>query len=214
MSSLTRSGTAGVHTRALDFLLAGVGGQGTLLAADILALLGMQIGCDVKKSELHGMSQRGGSVVSHVRWAAHVYSPLIAPGAADFVVAFERLEALRYLGMIKEGGTLLVNDHRIVPLSVTCGGAIYPDESAERVAYDVAGVSPLYFPAMALARDLGNVRVNNTVLLGALSAFVPVDEEAWLAVIRRRVPQHCAALNEAAFCSGRRVAEKQREEKT
>ena len=119
MSALVRSEAAGGHTSVLDFLLAGVGGQGTLLAADILALLGMQIGCDVKKSELHGMSQRGGSVVSHVRWAEHVYSPLIAPGAADFVVAFERLEALRYLGMIKEGGTLLVNDHRIVPLSVT-----------------------------------------------------------------------------------------------
>ena len=193
----------GKRLRSLNILLAGVGGQGTLLASDVISLLGMEAGYDVKKSEVHGMAQRGGSVVSHVRWGTRVRSPLIEPGSADVVVAFERLEALRHLQMLAPKGIMLVSDYRIVPMSVTCGGEEYPDEPAEESLYAAAGVRPLYFPARQLAADLGNLRVNNVVLLGALSALLPIGEEQWLAVVERRVPARSVAQNRRAFAAGR-----------
>jgi len=126
----------------IRFCLVGVGGQGVLLAADIVAHVGVALGLDVKKSEVHGMSQRGGSVVSHVRWADEVHSPLIERGTADILVAFERLEGLRHLAMLARDGRLIISGHRIVPVTVTCGGVVYPTEETERRLLAVAGAAP------------------------------------------------------------------------
>jgi indolepyruvate ferredoxin oxidoreductase beta subunit len=188
----------------ISFLLAGVGGQGTILASDILAAVGLRVGHDVKKSEVHGMAQRGGSVTTYVRWADTVHSPLIGPGEADYMLAFEKLEALRYVEMVRPGGVVLVNDYTISPLSVTSGNDSYPSDEQSRATLAAATGQVHFIPAMALAEGLGNPRVNNVVLLGALSHFldsVPVD--AWLQALRERVPARLAELNERAFLLGR-----------
>ncbi len=185
-----------------NFLLAGVGGQGTLLAADIVALVGVALGHDVKKSEVHGMAQRGGSVTSHVRWAEKVYSPLSAPGEVDYLIAFERLEALRYANMLRPGGVALVNDYRIAPGSVTSGGDTYPSEADEASVY-AANLRALHVPAQALAQALGQVRVNNVLMLGVLSVFLDAPESVWREVIASRVPARYVALNDRAFSAGR-----------
>jgi indolepyruvate ferredoxin oxidoreductase, beta subunit len=189
---------------SLNFLLAGVGGQGTLLASDLLALVGMEFGLDVKKSEVHGMAQRGGSVTSHVRWAQHVRSPLIAPGEVDYFLAFERLEALRHAEMVGPQGTFLINEYRIMPVSVSAGNTQYPTEAEELSAYARAGINNLiYVPAMTIAQDLGQVRTNNVVMLGALSSLLPVPAEIWHRVIASRMPARLVALNQRAFEAGR-----------
>jgi len=195
-----------------NFMLTGVGGQGTLLAADIVGLVGMQLDLDVKKSEVHGMAQRGGSVTSHVRWGKKVASPLIEPGEVDFMIAFERLEGLRYAHMTRPGGVLLINDYRIAPVTVASGSKIYPSEVDEELAYasvvrSVCGdncIERMYVPAVAIAQEMGNSRVNNIIILGALSALLPdVPEELWLEVISERVPSRYVQLNRTAFTTGR-----------
>ena len=185
-----------------NFMLCGVGGQGTLLAADVVALVGVALGHDVKKSEVHGMAQRGGSVTSHVRWADKVYSPLSAPGEVDYLIAFERLEALRYAPMLRPGGVALINDYRITPTSVTSGQDTYPTEAEEAAAY-AANLRACYVPAMTLAQELGQVRANNIVMLGALSAFLDAPEAVWREVIASRVPARYIELNAQAFAAGR-----------
>ncbi len=190
-------------TQTTNFLLAGVGGQGILLAADVIALVGMEMGLDVKKSEVHGMAQRGGSVTSHVRWGRRVYAPLITPGEVDYFVAFERLEALRYAEQVRPSGVILINDYRIVPISVGSGNDVYPSQADEDAAYADAVRRRIYAPAMQLAQELGDVRVNNVVMLGALSAFLDTPENIWLEVIRQRVPERFVALNQRAFAAGR-----------
>jgi indolepyruvate ferredoxin oxidoreductase beta subunit len=185
-----------------NFMLTGVGGQGTLLAADIVGLVGMQLDLDVKKSEVHGMAQRGGSVISHVRWGERVHSPLIAAGEVDYLIAFERLEALRYASLVRPGGVVLVNDYRIAPVSVSSGNDTYPDPAAEEQAYG-DGLRRFLVPAIEIAQRLGQARVNNIVLLGALSHFLPAPVEVWLEVISGRVPERTIALNREAFTLGR-----------
>jgi len=195
--------------RNLNFLLAGVGGQGTIVASDVLAAVGLRSGQDVKKSEVHGMAQRGGSVTTYVRWGDRVYSPLIGLGEADFYLAFEKLETLRYIEMLRPGGTVLVNDYTISPLSVSSGKDAYPDDA--RVKAIIGAVTPHLFlvPAMALAETLGNTRVNNVVLLGALSYFITdVPAALWVEAIRERVPVKLADLNERAFVLGRETMQK------
>jgi indolepyruvate ferredoxin oxidoreductase beta subunit len=186
-----------------NFLLAGVGGQGILLAADVIALVGLESGLDVKKSEVHGMAQRGGSVNSHVRWGERVFSPLIAPGEVDYLIALERLEALRYADQLRPNGVLLINDYRIMPVSVTSGSDIYPSADDEDRAYSGVIERRLYVPAMSIARELGQTRVNNMVMLGALSSFLDVSKDIWLEVISRRVPERYIELNQRAFLAGR-----------
>ncbi len=186
-----------------NLLLAGVGGQGILLAADVIALVGLESGLDVKKSEVHGMAQRGGSVTSHVRWGESVASPLITPGEVDYFLAFERLEALRYADQLRPGGTLLINDYRIVPVSVSAGNEVYPSAEDEERAYSGIIGRRVYVPAMSLAQELGQARVNNVVMLGALSALLDVPESTWLTVISGRVPERYVALNKRAFSAGR-----------
>jgi indolepyruvate ferredoxin oxidoreductase, beta subunit len=191
-----------VRPRATDFLLSGVGGQGTILAADVLALVGMALGMDVKKSEVHGMAQRGGSVISQVRWARRVFSPLITPGQADVLLAFERLEALRYATQLRPGGLLLINDYRIAPITVSSGTDSYPTQEQEDSAYGDR-YRRYYIPAIEIARALGQPRVSNVVMIGALAAMVPVENQVWLDVIAQRVPERYVELNQQAFTAGR-----------
>jgi indolepyruvate ferredoxin oxidoreductase beta subunit len=190
--------------RDYSFLLAGVGGQGTILASNVLAEVGLAAGFDVKKSEVHGMAQRGGSVNTHVRWdAERVYSPLIGLGEADILLVFEEAEALRYAEFLKPGGAAVVNQHTIEPITVTSGGAHYPTE--EEVLGVYGGITPEFHlvPGTSLAQELGTVRAANVVLLGALSNFLDVPAETWLQVIEARVPPKYVELNRQAFLLGR-----------
>ena len=187
----------------VNFLLAGVGGQGTILASDVLTQVGVQAGYDAKKAEVHGMAQRGGSVTSHVRWAEKVYSPLIAKGEVDVLVAFEKLEALRHIEFLRPGGTVVVNDHEIIPITVTSGGAEYPDDEHIRTVLAQVTDDVRWVDGMTIAEELGNVRVANVVLLGALSSLLDVPESIWLEVIEKRVPARYVELNRSAFRRGR-----------
>jgi indolepyruvate ferredoxin oxidoreductase beta subunit len=187
----------------VNFLLAGVGGQGTILASDVVAAVGLRAGYDVKKSEVHGMAQRGGSVTTHVRWAEKVYSPLIEPGAVDFFVAFEKLEALRYIEMLRPGGVVLVNDYAIAPLSVSAGDDAYPTDEHMQTVFNAVTANVHLLRATAMAEELGNAKVNNVVLLGALAHCLDqVSAEAWHEAIRERVPPRFVPLNERAFAMG------------
>jgi indolepyruvate ferredoxin oxidoreductase beta subunit len=192
-----------------NFLLAGVGGQGTILASDVLAAVGLQVGCDVKESEVHGMAQRGGSVTTSVRWGDQVHSPLIGPGEAGFLLAFEKLEALRHIEKLRPGGVVLVNDYAIPPLSVSSGDDDYPDDEKVRAVLGACTADNYFVAANALAQELGNARVNNVVLLGALSHWLPdVPLRVWLEAVRNRVPPRFAELNEQAFIVGREEMER------
>ena len=187
----------------IDFLLVGVGGQGVLLASGILAEVGLRAGYDAKKSEVHGMAQRGGSVVSHVRWAEEVLSPLIGLGEVDYLLALEKLEALRYIEMLRPGGTVIVNDHSIPPVSVSFGSDEYPDDQRVwRVLSEVTDDVQLV-PGVELAEELGNARVSNVVMLGALSKFLDIALDIWLELIGERVPEKYVELNRQAFLKGR-----------
>jgi indolepyruvate ferredoxin oxidoreductase beta subunit len=184
--------------------LAGVGGQGTLLASNVLAQVGVRAGFDVKKAEVHGMAQRGGSVSSHLRWGERILSPLIGRGEVDCLVAFEKLEALRYVRMLRPGGSAFVGEMRIPPLSVSSGNDQYPDdEEVERILAIAAG-NLHFIPSIRLAREVGNVRAHNIVVLGALSRFIgDVPPEIWLEVITEWVPTRFTEVNKQAFQAGR-----------
>ena len=193
-------------TKSYNFLLAGVGGQGTILASNVLAEVALAAGFDVKKSEVHGMAQRGGSVNTHVRWdAERVYSPLIGLGEADILLVFEQAEALRYAEFLKPGGIAIVNQHTIEPITVTSGGAHYPTEEELRTLFDAVTDQLHLVPGTEIAQELGNVRTANVVLLGALSTFLDVPEQTWLCVIEERVPPRFVALNHQAFSKGRQA---------
>jgi indolepyruvate ferredoxin oxidoreductase beta subunit len=188
----------------INFLLVGVGGQGTLLASNVLAQVGVRAGFDVKKAEVHGMAQRGGSVSSQIRWGEKIYSPLIAKGEVDYLVALEKLEALRCVEMLRPGGTVLVGEMRIPPLSVSSGDDVYPGD--EEVKHIIGAVTDdVYFvPSLSLAEEAGNVRAHNIVVLGALSNFVEqVELETWLEVIAGQVPEKYIEVNRQAFQMGR-----------
>lgn len=192
--------------KSCNFLLAGVGGQGTILASDVLSEVALAAGFDVKKSEVHGMAQRGGTVNTHVRWdVERVYSPLVGLGEADMLLAFEEAEALRYAEYLKPDGVLVVNQHTIEPVTVTSGGARYPTEADLRAVYRALTDRLYLVPGTAIARDLGNVRAANVVLLGALSTFLDVPAETWLEVIEARVPPKYVELNRQAFMRGRQA---------
>ena len=187
-----------------NFLLAGVGGQGTILASNVLADVALAAGFDVKKSEVHGMAQRGGSVNTHVRWdSERVYSPLVSLGEADLLLAFEEAEALRYAGYLKAGGVAIVNQHIIQPITVTSGGAHYPTEEELRAVFAHLTSHLHLIPGTTIARELGNIRAANVVLLGALSTFLEVPTDTWLQVIEARVPPRYVDLNRQAFLRGR-----------
>lgn len=189
-----------------DFLVAGVGGQGVLTASDIIAQVGMALGLDAKKSEVHGFSQRGGVVESHVRWGERVYAPLAEKGNIDYVIAFELMESARWIDFLRPGGTVIVNRQRILPMSATVGDAVYPsDETVDRALRAVTD-RVIYVDGLEIATGLGNKNLANTVLLGALANAMNGDSQVWLDVIVRRVPQKYAEQNKQAFWAGTRRA--------
>jgi len=191
-------------TGDVGFMLAGVGGQGILLASNVLADVGVKAGLDVKKAEVHGMAQRGGSVSSHLRWGEKLHSPLIGRGEADYLITFEKLESLRYIDMLRPGGTVIVSDLRISPLSVSSGNDVYPDDEEVRSIINEVTDDLHLIPSLRLAKEAGNVRAHNIVMIGALSNFVgQIPLQAWLEVIAERVPERFVEVNRRAFQMGR-----------
>ncbi len=180
-------------------LLCGVGGQGTILAADLLAFSCMETGVDVKVSEIHGMAQRGGAVTTVVRIGENVQSMTSDFGCADVIVAFETTEALRNLPQLAHGGSLIVNDEAIRPLPVLTGAAQMPPRARE----DLLEAGALLVPANEIARACGNAKCANVVLVGALSARLDIDCDIWERTIAARVPERTIEANKAAFHAGR-----------
>ena len=187
----------------LNFMITGVGGQGTILSSDILAAVGVRAGYDVKKSDILGLAVRGGSVMGHIRWGKAVYSPVVPEGRVDYLIAFEILEGMRQLSQLRAGGTVLLNQQEIHPASVTSGLATYPAEDALRAALSAATDQWYRVPGLDMAQELGNAKVLNVVLLGTLSGLLPVDPAVWEEVLRERVPTRFTRLNLEAFHSGR-----------
>ena len=187
----------------LTILLVGVGGQGTILAGNIVAMTAAEAGLDVKVSEIHGMSQRGGSVSTIIRVGERVDSMVVDPGCADVVVSFEAVEALRAQQFLKKGGIMVVNDEQIVPVSVHSGGFKMPTDVAERL--DEIGA--VVIPAGEIAREAGSPRSTNVVLVGALSLALPFSVDQWKDAIAKRVPAHTVDANLDAFDRGRAAAQ-------
>ena len=185
-----------------NILIVGVGGQGTLLASVILGNLALDKDLDVKLSEVHGMAQRGGSVVTHVKISEDgVNSPLIEEGDADVIIAFEELEAYRWLPYLKKGGTMYVNTQQWLPMPVVMGQAKYPENIMETLEKNAAKVKA--FDALKIAEECGSVKAVNVVLLGAASNDLPFDEDAWIKVIEENVKPKFIDLNKKAFELGR-----------
>jgi indolepyruvate ferredoxin oxidoreductase beta subunit len=191
----------------LNFLIVGVGGQGTLLASNVLALVGVEAGYDVKKAEVHGMSQRGGSVNSHIRWGKGVKSPVIGKGEVDILISLEKLETLRYLDMLRNDGFVLIGDFKIPPLSASSGDDRYPDDDTICQVVGQFTEKFEFIPTLTLAESAGTTRAHNIVLLGALSTKIKqVPTEIWLRVIESQVPFKYIDLNREAFQLGREFA--------
>jgi len=201
---------------SLNFLLAGVGGQGTILASDVLVNVGLEAGYQAKQAEVHGMSQRGGSVTSHVRWGKVVHSPIAGAGEVDCLLAFETLEALRNLNSLRPSALALINTQVIEPLTAITGGQVYPTTETVRLAFSRLTTRAVYINGEEIAASLGNQKAANVVLLGALSALLERDgmvgseltAETWLKVITGRVPPKHVQLNRQAFQAGREAVGK------
>ncbi len=186
-----------------NILLVGVGGQGILLASEILSETFMLAGFDVKKSEIHGMSQRGGSVVSHVRYGKEVFSPIVPEGEGDILFGFELMETCRALPLLKKGGRVVVNDLRIQPPSVLMGQESYPEGLVDRIRSRFPDF--LLVDGQKLALEAGNPRAANTVLLGAVSKRLDIDEKFWLTALEKLVPKKALEINRKAFMLGRNL---------
>jgi len=185
-------------------MIVGVGGQGTLLASRILGHVLMGEGYDVKMSEVHGMSQRGGSVVTYVKYGDKVASPLVDEGEADYILAFERLEAARWLSFLKKDGKLILNDQRISPMPVITGAMEYPENIVEKI--DAKGVNLISCDALAMALEAGNAKSVNVVLIGVLSALTEFPEDVWQKALEACVKPKFLELNKKAFALGRTYA--------
>ncbi len=193
------------ETKIHNILFAGVGGQGVLLAAEITALAAVHSGYDVKQTEVHGVSQRGGSVETHVRFGEKVWSPIVTAGKTDVVVGLEKLEALRFAHYAQPAtGVIMVNDHEIVPGSVKDADEIYPHDAIERMRQIGCVVLPM--EASRVARDLGDGRMANVVMLGAMASFLPITEEVWIETLNRRLPEKYREPNLKAFAAGHALA--------
>ncbi len=184
-----------------NIMIVGVGGQGSLLASKLLGHLLLTEGYDVKVSEVHGMSQRGGSVVTYVRFGDKVYSPIIDKGEADFIVSFEQLEAARYLPYLKEGGRIVTNTQQIDPMPVITGAAQYPGDLIAKLEAKGAVVDAM--DCLTLAEQAGSVKAVNIVLMGRLSRYFDISDEKWKQSIEACVPEKFRELNLKAFELGR-----------
>ncbi len=187
-----------------NIMIVGVGGQGTLLASKLLGRLLLSQGYDVKVSEVHGMSQRGGSVVTYVRFGEKVYSPVIDKGQADYILSFELLEAARWLEYLKPEGRIIVNTQKTDPMPVITGAAKYPEQLVEKLRAVGALVDPV--DALPLAETAGSAKAVNIVLLGRLSRYFDFQEEAWLAALEAVVPAKLLEINRKAFALGKENA--------
>lgn len=186
-----------------NVMIVGVGGQGSLLASKLLGRLLLNRGYDIKVSEVHGMSQRGGSVVTYVRFGDKVYSPVIDKGEADFIVSFELLEAARWTEFLKPGGKIITNTQQVNPMPVIIGAAQYPADLLAKMSaagLDVDGVD-----ALGLAEKAGSAKAVNLVLMGKLSQYFDIPEEEWLAAIEASVPAKFLELNKTAFRLGQKA---------
>ncbi len=186
-----------------NILFSGVGGQGILLASEVTALGLLAAGFDVKKSEVHGMAQRGGSVTAQLRYGEKVYSPLIEPGRVDIQVAFEMMEAVRYLPYLHRGSTVVVNTQKILPPAVATGQTAYPEDILSELT--TRDIKVVRVDAFDIANEVGEVRTANVVMVGALTAFLPVDGALFEKVIRTRVPEKFREVNLRAYQKGRDI---------
>ncbi len=182
-----------------NIMIVGVGGQGTLLTSRIIGKSALALGKDVKISEVHGMAQRGGSVVTFVRYGDKVNEPVVEEGTADVIIAFERLEALRYAHFLKEGGVLVVNDCRIDPMTVVTGAMSYPDGIIENLKKEY---SVFAIDGQKIAKELGNSKVLNSVVLGYATKHLGIDKETVIKIVRETVPPKTVELNVQAFLKG------------
>lgn len=183
-----------------NIMIVGVGGQGSLLASKLLGHLLLTEGYDVKVSEVHGMSQRGGSVVTYVRFGEKVYSPVIDKGQADFIVSFEKLEAARYVEYLKVGGRIVVNTQEIDPMPVITGAAEYPSDLIEKIR--ALGIDVDAMDCLSLAQEAGSAKAVNIVLMGRLAKYFDISREKWEQAIRECVPAKFVELNLKAFAKG------------
>ncbi|MFC1558090.1 indolepyruvate oxidoreductase subunit beta [candidate division KSB1 bacterium] len=188
-----------------NVLIAGVGGQGIILASEILASVCFTSGCDVKQSEVHGMAQRGGSVTSHVRFGREVFSPTIEERCADYLLAFEMLEALRFSDYLKTGGVMLVNRQQIDPITVASGVSEYPQDIL--LLLKDCSKNVLEIDGLNIAVHAGHMRAVNAVMLGALSTYLGFDENIWKKSIKKHVPVKSYDINLKAFYEGRKLAQ-------
>jgi len=186
-----------------DILIVGVGGQGTLLASRVLGNLAQALGYDVKLSEVHGMAQRGGSVVTHVRFGDKVFSPVIDESGADIILAFEKLEALRWAGRLKKNGRMFINAQEIAPMPVITGAESYPADIEEHIRALVPDA--VFVDALKLAEEAGTAKAVNIVLIGVLARHMDIDKNAFLDAIRATIPQRLLDINLSAFEKGYNV---------
>ena len=185
-----------------NIMIVGVGGQGTLLASKMLGYVLLQQGYDVKVSEVHGMSQRGGSVVTYVRYGKKVYSPVIDKGEADVIISFEKLEAARWLEFLKKDGTIITNTQEVEPMPVITGSAAYPENRIEKMQAAGAKVDAKDF--VSIAQEAGSAKAVNIALMGRLSTYFPeISDEQWQDAIEKIVPPKFLDLNRKAFEAGR-----------
>ncbi|MCI8602209.1 MAG: indolepyruvate oxidoreductase subunit beta [Oscillospiraceae bacterium] len=185
-----------------NMMIVGVGGQGSLLASRLLGSVVMAAGYDVKVSEVHGMSQRGGSVVTYVKYSdGAVFSPVVNEGEADLIISFELLEGARYLPFLKKDGRLVVNSQQIAPMPVITGAAVYPEDIAGKIC--ALGADLTVLDALSLAEEAGSAKAVNVVLMGAASKFLGFDEALWQQAIGECVPEKFIELNRRAFALGR-----------
>jgi len=188
-----------------NVILAGVGGQGVILASELLAMAAVHVGYDTKQTEVHGIAQRGGSVHSHIRFGGMVYSPLIKPGEADVLIATEKLEGLRFAHYVREGGVIVMNSYELPPIGAE---GRYPHEAIDFLRSK--GFRVIAFNATEQAAALGNPRVSNVMLLGAASPYLNISGEIWKATLEDRLPAGLLEVNRKAFSEGRRVAKQSR----
>jgi len=188
-----------------NFLVAGVGGQGTVLSGDVLAEVGMVAGYDSKKSDVLGLAIRSGSVISHIRWGEKVNAPMSMKKTVEYLLAFEPLEAVRMVPYLNQEATVIVNNYRIPPVAVTTGQVSYPPDEEIRQALDSTARKVYYINATQKAEELGNVKVVNILLLGALSFLFEVSPTIWEDVIAKYVPEKFKDLNLRAFQAGREL---------
>ncbi len=189
----------------MNIMIVGVGGQGTLLASRIIGAAAINLGVDVKLSEVHGMSQRGGSVVTYVRYGEKVASPIIGEGEADLILAFEKLEAYRYLPYLKQGGKYIINTQETDPMPVITGAAEYPSDILEKM--EKMGVSITACDALALAKEAGNIKATNVVLIGVMAKHTNISKEEWEKAVEQTVPAKLLEVNRKAFQLGYDAAE-------